>query len=148
MKTFVSIVLVLFLCISCKGDDSNCCPNPNPTPTSCNELAVVNEVKYNQTTTTNYTITKVVLNGDCLEVTVSSSGCDPNNWDMNMIASENVMESFPVQRNAKIQLVNNEACSAVFQKTVSFDLIPLRVQGQSQVQIHLQSWSTTIMYQY
>lgn len=146
MKTFVSIVLVLFLCISCKGDDSNCCPNP--TPTSCDELAVVNEVKYNQTPTTNYTITKVVLNGDCIEVTISSSGCDPNNWDMNFIASENVMESFPVQCRAKIQLINNEACLAVFQKTISFDLIPLRVQGQNQVQIHLQGWNTSIMYQY
>ena len=119
-----------------------------PVITSCNKMAIVDTNRFNQTPTTNYTITNVVLNGDCLKVTISSSGCDPNNWDMNFIASENVMESFPVQRSAKVQLVNDEACLAVFQKTMSFDLIPLRVQGQNQVQIHLQGWSTSIMYQY
>lgn len=119
-----------------------------PIISNCDKEAIKDETRFQQTSTNNYNITNVVLNGDCLEVTISSSGCDPNNWDMNMIASENVMESFPVQRNAKIQLINNEACLAVFQKTVSFNLTPLQAVGQNQIQLSVFGWNQPIVYQY
>lgn len=132
--------------VGCKGDDSNCCPHPNPT--NCNEFSIIDETKYNQTNTNNYTITNVVLNGNCLEITVSSSGCNPNNWDMNFVASEVVVETLPNMWYAKVELINNEDCQAVFQKTVSFDLTPFQITGQNQVLIKIQGWNTSIMYQY
>ncbi len=131
--------------VSCKGDDSNCC---NPNPTNCNKFSVIDEIKYNQTNTNNYTICNVVLNGDCLEITVSSSGCDPKNWDMNFIASEVVVETLPNQWNVKVALINNEACQAVFQKTVSFNLTAFQWVGQNQVQLNVDGWNTPILYQY
>ncbi|SFN21488.1 hypothetical protein SAMN05421741_102145 [Paenimyroides ummariense] len=136
----------MLIFFGCKGDDSLCCPHPNPT--NCNEFSIIDETKYNQTNTNNYTITNVVLNGDCLEITVSSSGCNPNNWDMNFVASEVVVETLPNQWNAKVELINNEACQAVFQKTVSFDLTPFKIIGQNQVQINIAGWNNSIMYQY
>ncbi len=139
-------LLIIMVFVGCKGDDSNCCPHPNPT--NCNEFSIIDETKYNQTNTNNYTITNVVLNGDCLEITVSSSGCNPNNWDMNFVASEVVVETLPNQWNAKVELINNEACQAVFQKTVSFDLTPFKITGQNQVQINIAGWNNSIMYQY
>lgn len=139
-------LLIIIVFVGCKGDDSLCCPHPNPT--NCNEFSIIDETKYNQTNTNNYTITNVVLNGNCLEITVSSSGCNPNNWDMNFVASEVVVETLPNQWNAKVELINNEACQAVFQKTVSFDLTPLKDAGKNQVQIKIQGWNTSIMYQY
>lgn len=132
--------------VGCKGDDSNCCPHPNST--NCNEFSIIDETKYNQTNTNNYTITNVVLNGNCLEITVSSSGCNPNNWDMNFVASEVVVETLPNMWYAKVELINNEDCQAVFQKTVSFDLTPFKITGQNQVLINIQGWNTNIMYQY
>jgi len=146
IKNLFNLLILMLVFIGCKGDDSLCCANPNPT--NCNKFSVIDEAKYQQTNTNNYTITNVVLNGDCLEITVSSSGCDPNNWNMNFIASENVVETLPIQWYAKVELINNEACQAVFQKTVSFDLTPLKDAGQNQVQINIQGSNTSIMYQY
>lgn len=67
---------------------------------------------------------------------------------MNFIASEAVVETLPIQWYTKVELINNEACQAVFQKTVSFDLTPLKDAGKNQVQINIQGWNTSIMYQY
>ena len=146
IKNLFNLLIIMLVFVSCKGDDSLCCPHPNPT--NCNEFSIIDEAKYNQINTNNYSITNVVLNGDCLEITVSSSGCNPNNWDMNFVASEVVVETLPNQWNAKVELINNEACQAVFQKTVSFDLTPFQITGQDQVQIKIQGWNTSIMYQY
>ncbi|WP_091518511.1 hypothetical protein [Paenimyroides ummariense] len=146
IKNLFNLLIIMLIFFGCKGDDSLCCPHPNPT--NCNEFSIIDETKYNQTNTNNYTITNVVLNGDCLEITVSSSGCNPNNWDMNFVASEVVVETLPNQWNAKVELINNEACQAVFQKTVSFDLTPFKIIGQNQVQINIAGWNNSIMYQY
>ena len=146
IKNLFNLLIIMLVFVSCKGDDSLCCPHPNPT--NCNEFSIIDEAKYNQINTNNYSITNVVLNGDCLEITVSSSGCNPNNWDMNFVASEVVVEILPNQWNAKVELINNEACQAVFQKTVSFDLTPFKIKGQNQVQINIAGWNNSIMYQY
>ena len=120
----------------------------HPIKSKCNEKAVLDHVAFPQVNTTNYGVTNVVLNGDCLEITVSSSGCNPDNWDMNLIGVASKTNIYPPLFHAKIELVNNEACQAVFQKTVSFDLTPFQMAGQNTVQIALDGWNTKIMYQY
>ena len=120
----------------------------NTIKSKCNEKAVLDHVAFPQVNTANYGITNVVLNGDCLEITVSSSGCDPNNWDMNLIGVASTTNIYPPLFHAKVELINNEACLAVFQKTVSFDLTPFQMAGQNTVQIAIDGWNTNIMYQY
>lgn len=114
----------------------------------CNEKAVLDNVKFPQVATENYVITNVVLNNDCLEITLNSSGCDPDNWDMNLIGVRSLAAVYPPEVNTKIELQNKEACLAVFQKTVSFDVIPYRIPGQNQVRININGWNTGILYQY
>lgn len=142
-----SILLTFFiglLFVSCRFlDDGITIPI-----TKCDKSIIVDEMKYHQISTNNYTITNVVLNGDCLEVTISSSGCDPNGWMMSLVASEDVVETLPVQQNIKIELINNQACLAVFQKTVSFDLTSVQNTGQNQVLLNIDGWNTPILYQY
>lgn len=120
----------------------------NPIKSKCNEKAVLDHVAFPQVNTANYGITNVVLNGNCLEITVSSSGCDPNNWDMNLIGVASTTNIYPPLFHAKVELINNEACQAVFQKTVSFDLTPFQMAGQNTVQIAIDGWNNNIMYQY
>lgn len=119
-----------------------------PVPSNCNEKAVVDGAYLSNIKTTNYGITQVVLNGDCLEVTVSSSGCNPDNWDMNLFAAVSPLIVAPTVYIAKIELINNEACLAVFQKTVSFDLKPLQIATIKEIQIWLDGWNTPIFYKY
>ena len=117
--------------------------------TACSQSATyVNASQYNQIDTLNYTVTNVVLTGNCLEVTIGSSGCNPNNWDMNFIASEMVVETNPVLYKAKVELINNEDCLSVYQKIVSFDITPLQMSGTDKIQISIEGWSTPIIYQY
>ncbi len=67
---------------------------------------------------------------------------------MELISSTSILESFPVQRLVKVELDNEDACLAVFQKTVSFDLAPFQVDGQNQVILNNDGWDQPITYQY
>ena len=92
---------------------------------NCNQQAqIVEQDIFSTIETYNYQISNVVLNQNCLEVTIWSSGCEANNWEIKLFSHNNFYAVFPLQRFAKIELTNNEICSAVLQKTVSFDLIP------------------------
>ena len=142
---FIFMLFLGLFFVSCDFLDDHI---KHPIKSKCNEKAVLDHVAFPQVNTNNYGITNVVLNGDCLEITVSSSGCNPNNWDMNFVASEVVVETLPNMWYAKVELINNEDCQAVFQKTVSFDLTPFKITGQNQVLINIQGWNTNIMYQY
>ncbi len=142
------LVLALFTCVffvACDFLDDHI---KHPIKSKCNEKAVLDHVAFPQVNTNNYGITNVVLNGDCLEITVSSSGCNPNNWDMNLIGVASTTNIYPPLFHAKVELINNEECLAVFQKTVSFDLTPFQMAGQNTVQIDIDGWNNTIMYQY
>ena len=144
----LNVLVMLLLFVSCKGDDMLCCPQPNISNTNCALEIVVNEVAYNQLQSASYTITNAQITGNCLSITISTSGCNPDNWIMNLVASEVVVEPQPNQINTKVILVNNEACTAVFQKTVAFNISALQITNQNQVQINLPGWSTPLMYQY
>ena len=109
---------------------------------------IIDETSYNLVNTSNYVITGIVLNEDCLDVTIGSSGCDANNWTMNLFSTNNFSNTNPIQRNIKVELVNQEACAAAFQKTVSFDLTPLRVSTQTQIIFNIDGWNEQIVYNY
>lgn len=142
---FIFMLFLGLFFVSCDFLDDHI---KHPVKPKCNEKAVLDHVAFPQVNTTNYGITNMVLNGDCLEITVSSSGCNPNNWDMNLIGVASTTNIYPPLFHAKIELINNEACQAVFQKTVSFDLTPFQITGQNNVQINIAGWNNSIMYQY
>ena len=58
------------------------------------------------------------------------------------------MESFPVQRNITLILVNQEACLAIFTKKVSFDLTDLQVEGEDEITFNLEDYEDSISYTY
>lgn len=112
--------------------------------TACSQSATyVNASQYNQIDTLNYTVTNVVLTGNCLEVTIGSSGCNPENWDMDLFAIQSPLAVYPHIVHTKIKLTNNEACLAVFQKTVSFDLSTIQLPG-NELQIDFEGWNTPL----
>lgn len=143
-----SVTLILFTAvslISCRFLDDAVI---TPVMPNCDKTAVEDAVKFNQISTDNYTVTNVVLNGDCLEITIGASGCDPNNWGMNLIGVPSLANIYPPLFQTRVELINNEVCQAVFQKTVSFDITPFQIAGQNSVQINIEGWNTNIVYQY
>ena len=132
---------ILFLNMQCDDDDVR-------SSTSCDEITTVDNELYQNAQSAYYSFGNVEINGDCLLVTISASGCSGSSWDLELIGSEGVMESFPVQRNIKAVLDNNEACLAVFSREWTFDLSPLQVDGEDQVILNLQDFSEPILYSY
>lgn len=119
-----------------------------PIISNCDENAIEDATRFSQISTANYHIDNVVLNGDCLEVTISSSGCHPDNWEMNLVGAKSLAAVSPPDVGIKVELINNDACLAVFQKTISFDITPLQFTGQRQVRLVIDGWNSPILYQY
>ena len=53
-----------------------------------------------------------------------------------------------MQRAVKVELVNNQLCLVVLQKTKSFDLLPFQIKGQNQVPLNILGWNKTIIIKY
>ena len=103
---------------------------------------------FNAINTSNYGIIEVELNGDCLEITFGSSGCGTDLWEENLYSTDAFYNVFPLQRDVKMELINDETCLAVFQKTVSFDLTPFQIDGQSDLPLNINGWNEQITYGY
>ena len=137
----LSLVLVVFS--SCSNDDDTTnLPN-------CDSISeVIPENDFNDIEIISYSITSVNLNGNCLEVTISSSGCDATLWEMELFSTNAFYNVYPLQRAVKVRLTNNQLCHAVFQKTKSFELTPFRIEGQNSIPINIVGWNEQIIYEY
>lgn len=141
-KIFALFGIIGMIFISCSDDDST----TNETCDSNSE--VIAETIFKDITTINYTISDVNLSGDCLQITIGSSGCNADQWQMNLYSTDSFYTINPLQRAVKLKLINNQECLAVFQKTKSFDLTPFQIKGQNQISLNIEGWNKTIMYKY
>lgn len=126
----------------------NACEDDSIESSNCDSLVELSAEKYQNGSSAFFSIISASITGDCLEVEYSSSGCDGKNWSEEMVDAEEVLESFPIQRKLKMLLKNEEACAAVFTKTVSFDLTPMQTENYSEVIINLDGYAQPLLYQY
>lgn len=133
---FLMAVLAFVSCSEADEKDFNNCTN------SC---VVIDQNLYNNTSSANYGILDVRLNGDLLTVNISSGGCDGSRWIVNLVDANQILESNPIQRNIKISLVNNEDCLAVVSKDFTFNIKELK-GNQPEVILNLEGWDTQIKY--
>ena len=81
------------------------------------DLAVVLDNSIYETVESDFCSLKTAeIDGDCLSVNISASGCDGSTWVLTIVDSEEIAESMPPQRYLKLALANNEVCLAVFNK--------------------------------
>lgn len=93
------------------------------------------------------TINSLEIDCDNLKINFSSSGCSGDAWEVKLIDSGAILESFPPQRNLRLSLKNNEACLAYITKELTFNISNLQVGG-SQVQLNITNSGETILYRY
>jgi hypothetical protein len=138
------VILTLMHILSCNSEDNNSTIENN-----CDFISeIISEEDFNAINTSNYEITEVELNNDCLEITFSSSGCGTDLWEESLYSLDVFYTVFPLQRDVKMELINNEECLAVFQKMVSFDLTPFQIDGQSDLPLNITGWNGQITYGY
>lgn len=114
----------------------------------CDEITIVNPDLYENFNTANFTFIDAEIVDDCLRLEIGASGCDSNTWGFNLVDSGAVAESLPEQRYLKLQLINEEACLAFFEKTVSFDLSPIQIDGSNEIILHIEGLESSLNYKY
>ncbi|MCB4807809.1 hypothetical protein LG651_06060 [Tamlana sp. 62-3] len=116
---------------------------------NCDKTVVLDAEMYANLETDFFTISNVNIIDDCLSFSFSASGCSGDSWEFNLVDSEVIAESSPEQRYLKIQLINNEACLAVFTKQVSFSLKPLQINNsQKELILNIEGLDDTLTYKY
>lgn len=133
----IGFLLLISVVISCTEKDT--------TDIIFDGSVIINSNIYQETITNNYTITSINLNENLLTIKISSSGCSGDSWNGILVDANETLESFPVQRNIKLSLENNEACLAVFEKEFTFDISKLK-EGFDQVILNLEGWNSQINY--
>lgn len=83
-----------------------------------------------------------------MEITFTSSGCGPELWKENLYSTDSFYAVFPLQRILKIELINEDICHAIFQKSISFDLTPFQMDGQHTLPLNIDGWNEQIIYGY
>lgn len=129
---FAVYSLLLAACFSCKSNDDGTFIS------TCDDLAVVNSDEFENAESTLFEFISAEISGNCLQVKFSAPGCDGSSSTMKLIDSGVIKESFPIQRDLRLVLDNNEACLAVFTKELSFDLSPLKTPNDNVIQLNLE----------
>ena len=139
----ILFLLVMTLSSAChKWDD--CDP-----ASRCDQPVIVDKALYETAPDDFLFFETVLLDGDCLEITFTSSGCDGSTWITELIDSEAILESFPVQRVLRLSLHNMEPCDAVIAKTVSFDLTPIQLEEYDRILLNIEGYQgERILYRY
>lgn len=148
MKSIKTIFLIMplalcFMNMQCEDDI-----NINRSNEICDKTTLVDQDLYDNLTTSNFTFISAEIIDDCLTIEIGASGCDGNTWGFNLVDSGVVAESSPEQRYLKFQLINEEACLAYFERTVSFNLIPLQVNGSHEIILQIEGLETPLHYKY
>ncbi|MEM6524498.1 MAG: hypothetical protein AAGF85_08490 [Bacteroidota bacterium] len=126
MKTLLFIILTSFLI-----SFSACNSEEVVYSINCDDAITPDNDRFNNAVTDFFTLLNVTLEGDCLKVEYSSSGCSGNSWVMELVDAETIKESNPIQRDLRLILKNEEECLAVFTKEISFDLRPIRTDDNT-----------------
>ena len=114
----------------------------------CDYQVVIDENEYKNIQTANFEFINAEIIDDCLMIKIGASGCSSDNWGFNLVDSGAVAESSPEQRFLKFQLINDEACLAFFERTVSFNLKSLQVSGSNEIILNLNGFESSLNYKY
>jgi hypothetical protein len=143
IKKLLLLVVLAFCSINMQCDEDDAVYSGN-----CDQVVIIDEDFYNSLSSENFTFIDAEIIDDCLSITIGASGCDGNSWNFNLIDSGAIAESSPEQRYLKFQLENNEDCLAVFERSVSFDLNPIQIEGSHEIILNIEGLEPTLNYKY
>ncbi len=142
----LKFIIILFVAFAC-SEVSNA-PQLQSQNNCDAFIQITTENEFNAIADAEFNIEAVSINQNCLSITVTDSGCNPVNWDINLFTTDAVLESNPLQKELKVELINNEVCLAVFSKTKTFDLTPIQMGSESEIILNIEGWNTQVSYTY
>ena len=132
--------MLLFMNTQCDEDDIQSSP--------CDQMVVIDDGFFNSAVSSEFMFQSAEIIENCLNVSISASGCDSSTWSMVLVDSGAVAESLPEQRFLKFVFTNNEVCLAVFSQERSFDISNLQVEGSNEIILNIEGFPESITYQY
>ena len=139
MKKILTLAIIGIAVLNCSDNDDS---------TNCDFETLVSAEQYENAPSDQLSITGLEINGNCLKIKFSASGCDGNSWNVKLIDSEQILESNPIQRNLRLSLENNEDCTAAPSKTLTFDITELQILDDNQVYLNITNSVDQILYEY
>ncbi len=140
MKNLFLLALIPLFLLACADGDE-------PDPNGCDLGTVISQELYRNSPSDEATINSLEIEGDCLKINFSASGCNGESWKITLIDSGSILESDPPQRNLRFSLENNELCEAFITRDLTFNIKNLRVEG-GRVQLNLTNSGDQVLYEY
>jgi len=140
VKKILILILAGIAILSCSNDDNG---NSN----NCDFETIISAEQYKNAPSDRLNINSFEINGNCLKINFSSSGCSGDTWELKLIDSEVILKSNPPQRILRLSLKNEEDCEAYITKELTFDISNLQVDGKK-VQLNLTNSDDNILYEY
>lgn len=141
MKKILFLILFVLLIWSCSKNDTN------ENPTNCDFETLISKEQYASAPADQLAINSLEINDNCLKINFSSGGCSGDTWELKLIDSEDILESYPPQRNLRLSLKSQELCEAYITKELTFDILDVQVDG-NKVQLNLTNSDKNILYEY
>ncbi len=138
-QIFLVFICLAFFSLGCEENDKE--------QPSCDQYTIISDSEFKKASQDNVSIAGMEINGNCLNISFSASGCDGSSWIVKLIDSGVTFYTDPPQRDLILSLENMEACLAVIGKEISFDIESLQVSG-SQVKLNIINAGDEILYEY
>jgi len=131
MKNLFLFVLLLFAILSCEKQDTSCsCDDPAP----CDALALLDNSAYQNGPDDPYFLRAASVEGDCLYLRFQyGGGC--KEVDFQLVSAFELGETAPLTRFVRVALDDDDNCEALITEEVTFNLKPLRVEGEEELRI-------------
>lgn len=133
---FLLVILVLTLILSCNKDES-----------VCDQDVIISKEQFDIAPNDNHVINNTFIDGDCLSINFNAGGCSGESWKVELIDSEQIKESCPVQRVLLLSLKNDELCDAWIQKEISFDITDLQIDDDKII-LNIKGFDERVLYDY
>lgn len=131
MKNLFLVVLLLFTALSCEKQDTSCsCDDPAP----CDAFAVLDNSAYQDGPDDPYFLREANIEDDCLYLRFQyGGGC--REVDFDLVGAFQLGETAPLTRFVRVALDDDDNCEALITEEVTFNLKPLRVEGEEELRI-------------
>ena len=114
----------------------------------CGPDVIINKTEYENAPDYQVVIEEMKMEGNCLKIRFSASGCDGNSWVVKLIDSESIEKSLPIQRTLRLSLDNQEVCEAWITKEVFFNIEGLQIHDYTDKSVYLKVSGKGILYKY
>lgn len=141
MKKLLFLALIGMNFLSCSKNDKTL------SPSVCEKETLISSEQYLNSASALFTINNISIDGNCLKINFSSSGCNGDSWVLKLVDSGAAFRSNPPQRNLRLSLINEELCEAYITKETSFDISNLQVDGDK-VYLNISNSNQGILYEY